>query len=66
MEAVTERLRSAEVAHAKEVEEHQRRSNDLQERLVEIRELKEQVSRATNVVYNGSNNVRLLRRCLLC
>ncbi|CAN0061430.1 unnamed protein product [Scytosiphon promiscuus] len=43
LEAVTERLRSAEVAHAKEVEEHQRRGSDLQERLVETRELKEQL-----------------------
>lgn len=47
LEAVTERLKSAEEAHSREVEEHQRRSNDLQERLVETRNLKEQVSAAT-------------------
>lgn len=42
-EAVTERLKSAEEAHKREVDEQQRRSNDLQERLVEIRAQKEQV-----------------------
>lgn len=44
LEAVTERLRSAEEAHGKEVQEHQRRSNQLQERLVETRAMKEEVS----------------------
>lgn len=44
LEDVTERLRSANEAHGKEVDEHQRRSNDLQERLVETRALKGQVS----------------------
>lgn len=44
LEDVTERLRSAKEAHGKEVDEHQRRSNDLQERLVETRALKGQVS----------------------
>lgn len=43
LEVVTERLRSAEEAHGKEVDEQQRRSNDLQERLVETRAQKEQV-----------------------
>lgn len=43
LEVVTERLRSAEEAHGKEVDEQQRRSNDLQERLVETRAHKEQV-----------------------
>lgn len=42
-EAVTERLKSAEEAHKREVDEQQRRSNDLQERLVETRAQKEQV-----------------------
>lgn len=42
-EAVTERLKSAEEAHKREVDEQQRRSNDLQERLVETRAHKEQV-----------------------
>lgn len=44
LEAVTKRLRSAEEAHGKEVDEHQRRSNDLQERLVETRAEKAEVS----------------------
>lgn len=43
---MTERLRSAEEAHDKEVDEHQRRSNDLQERLVEIRAVKAEVGAA--------------------
>ncbi|CAN0266647.1 unnamed protein product [Ectocarpus fasciculatus] len=43
LEDVTERLRSAKEAHGKEVDEHQRRSNDLQERLVETRALKGQL-----------------------
>lgn len=43
LEAVTKRLRSAEKAHDKDVEEQQRRSNDLQERLVETRAQREQV-----------------------
>lgn len=43
LEAVTERLKSTEEAHSKDVEEHQRRSNHLQERLVETRALKEEV-----------------------
>lgn len=43
LEVVTERLRSAEEAHGKEVDEQQRRSNDLQERLVETRAEKQQV-----------------------
>lgn len=42
-ETVTERLKSAEEAHKREVDEQQRRSNDLQERLVETRAQKEQV-----------------------
>lgn len=43
VEAVTERLKAAEEAHGMKMEEQQRRSNDLQERLVEIRALKEEV-----------------------
>lgn len=52
LEAVTKRLRSAEEAHGKEVDEHQRRSNDLQERLVETRAEKAEVS-AENLWYVG-------------
>lgn len=44
LEAVNKRLRSTEEAHSKEVDEHQRRSNDLQERLVETRAEKAEVS----------------------
>ena len=43
LDAVTERLRSAKEAHAREVKEQQRRTNDLQERLSETRTQKEQV-----------------------
>lgn len=52
LEALTERLKSAEEAHRGEVEEQQRRSNDLQERLVETRADKEQVNDAA--AFGGS------------
>lgn len=44
LEAVTERLKSAEEAHRREIDEQQRRTNNLQERLVETRGQKEEVS----------------------
>lgn len=43
VEAVTERLQAAEVTHSQEMQEQQRCSSDLQERLVETRAQKEEV-----------------------
>lgn len=43
LETVTQRLRFTESAHLKQVDEQQRRSNELQERVVEIRSHKEEV-----------------------
>lgn len=58
MEAVTKRMRSAEEAHDKEVDEHQRRSNDLQERLVETRAEKAEVSVLRSTEYSVRTCIR--------